>query len=494
MSVTSELQETAEKTKFPLWGDVEIEVIVGTGHFSSGKSLFGLTICPGSQTLVYDNEGSNTTYRSFGFDHVDMAKTLISLYPTGYTSEHRYKWWKQDAITKGKTGQYRVLMVDPFSEIEQGLARYVENNPQVFGYTANQFKLSSGLFWGCVKDALKADLDLLRTYYETIYLTVHMRQEFKGGKPTKKMEPKGKTTLMELASLFLEFSRKPDPAGVIRPEPSATVLKSRLSHISIKPDGGFDILPILPPRIPTATPAEIRRYIATPANYNRLKKDEKLVTEVMSDEERLVLESQIAEDNRAAQEAELAKAERMAQAAESQRKLIEASAPVNSSRDGDIAQSAEEKAQAAEDERRAMLAKVRQLAEKCYGDFWKDNLKRICSENGLPPAPSMGLDQLRMLAVNLTNLSQEIAEAEAAEAAEAAAEAPAAATTIPGMATYQQLVVIESLSADLNWPDDKRATFLESRGVGGFNELTVEQADELIAKLNQRLKGFSKGN
>ena len=44
-----------------LWCGQDIEVICGTGEFGSGKTLWGLTIDPGSRTLVYDNEGSSTT-------------------------------------------------------------------------------------------------------------------------------------------------------------------------------------------------------------------------------------------------------------------------------------------------------------------------------------------------------------------------------------------------------------------------------------------------
>ena len=37
----------------PLWPK-SIEVIGGTGEYESGKTTFGLTICPGPETLYYN--------------------------------------------------------------------------------------------------------------------------------------------------------------------------------------------------------------------------------------------------------------------------------------------------------------------------------------------------------------------------------------------------------------------------------------------------------
>jgi hypothetical protein len=73
----------ATKAEAPLWGELDIPLIVGTGEFGQGKSLAGLTICPGPQTLCYDFEGGVLSYRSLDFDHVDMATELLKKHPSG---------------------------------------------------------------------------------------------------------------------------------------------------------------------------------------------------------------------------------------------------------------------------------------------------------------------------------------------------------------------------------------------------------------------------
>ena len=132
--------------KRPLWRDLEIPVIIGTGEYGQGKTIFGLSICPGSETLVYDLEGSSLTYRSVGFTHVDMAAELNKKYPNGYTAEQRYLWWRENVLLKAKSGKFRVLMVDPVSEIEDGLAEHVRKNAAKFDLTDEQIRKAAPLF------------------------------------------------------------------------------------------------------------------------------------------------------------------------------------------------------------------------------------------------------------------------------------------------------------------------------------------------------------
>jgi hypothetical protein len=304
----------ATKAEAPLWGELDIPLIVGTGEFGQGKSLAGLTICPGPQTLCYDFEGGVLSYRSLDFDHVDMATELLKKHPSGFTNEQRYLWWREDAITRGRkggrAGRYRVLMVDPVSEIEDGLAEHLRKNITKYGLTQAQADRSPALFWGVMKKEWKLLLDTLRSYFETTYLVVHMRDVFKGGVPTGKREPKGKETLFELASLFLEFEREQDKKGNVAAVPSATVLKSRLAK-TVFFDGELKILPVLPPRLPVATPRAIRDYIATPPDYEKLKAAERIHEKEMTEEERLRLQAQIATSNAEAAAAEVAKLDRI---------------------------------------------------------------------------------------------------------------------------------------------------------------------------------------
>lgn len=310
MSTATTAAAVTPQQPLSLWESLPIQVICGTGEFGVGKTLFGLTIDPGPRTLVYDNEGSSTVYQSLGFAHIDMAAEIRRwLRETKQEREprpvDRWVWWREHSIASGKSGRFSVCMVDPFSEIEAGLADYVMDHPAEFGKTKAQFLNASGLFWGCVKDALKEHLDNLRTLYQTVYLVTHMRERFSGGRPTGKREPKGKETLFELATLYLKFEREVDAKGNVPAVPAATVLKSRLSHTKIKEDGEVLIIPILPPRLPKATPASVRQYIKTPPDYDKLGKDERVREEKLTEDERLMLQAQEAESRRAAAEAEL---------------------------------------------------------------------------------------------------------------------------------------------------------------------------------------------
>lgn len=304
-----------------LWSDLEIEVIGGTGEFSSGKTLFGLTIDPGPRTICWDNEGSVTTYAPIGFKRVDMAAELRKKFgKRDYRPLDRFALWLE-SVRSCEPGQYTVGMVDPISEIEAGLAQYVQENPTKFGYTAKQFEGSAALFWGAVKDYWKQILDDLRTRFKTFYFTTHMRDEFKGGRPTGNREPKGKETLWELASLFLEFRR--DANSEI---PSANVLKTRVAKTSFE-GGKLLIVPCLPPRLAEATPAAIREYIDNPPDYNHLAARERLEPESLTEDERLRLRAYVAEKEAEAANANASAEEKRAKAAAAQREAAAKAAP-----------------------------------------------------------------------------------------------------------------------------------------------------------------------
>lgn len=306
----------------PLWGEIDIPIIMGTGEFGQGKTLFGLMICPGPQTLCYDNEGSSLSYRSLDFEHVDMADELRKKYKDGFTPEQRYLWWKEDALSRGKkggrAGKFRVMMTDPMSEIEDGVAEHVRKNCVAkYGLSVAQCEKAPGLFWAAVKKQLQADLDLLRTHFDCCYGTVHMRDQYVGNSRTGKREPKGKETLFQLASLFLEFEREKDKKGNVAAVPSATVLKQRLIK-TLFINGEMQIVPVLPPRLPAATPKTIREYIAAPPDYEKLKAGERVREHELSEEDKLRLQAQIAASQAEAATAELSRIDRINAAAAAQ--------------------------------------------------------------------------------------------------------------------------------------------------------------------------------
>jgi hypothetical protein len=293
----------------PLWPQ-PIEVLGLAGEFASGKTLFGLTIAPGPDTLAYDWEKSCAPYGSLGFTRVDVPAELMAAKSGDCTYLDMYVWWRQHVLAQPR-GKYRVILLDPASDVESGLADWVMQNPRQFGRTPLQYQKSTGLFWGDVKQAWKLLLMEIANRCETFAFTVHMGSVFGAdGKPTGKRKVKGKETLSELASLFLQLERKANPKGEVPAKPAAVVLKSRLVSMIVAAGGEVETTPTLPPRLPVATPATIRRYMAAPPDYARLKPDELAPEQTMSEDDRLMARMATAEAERDAEQAKLARVER----------------------------------------------------------------------------------------------------------------------------------------------------------------------------------------
>lgn len=273
-----------------LWPQ-KLPVIGGSGKYESGKTLFGLSICPGPQTICYDFEDSSEPYESIGFDRIDVPDVLAST-STKYDPELVFTWWR-DHVLKTPAGKYRVMVVDPITDIESGLVAYVSKRPQEFGYTPAQFARMEGVKWECVKQLWKSILLQVAQRVETFYFVAHAKREWIGSTPTANVIPKGKATLMELASLYLFFDRTP-VKGVKPKAPAANVLKTRLTR-TVVVNGDLKIIPILPPRLPEATPAAIRAYMLNPANYDKLSEAEKYIETPVSEAEMLALKTNLAE-------------------------------------------------------------------------------------------------------------------------------------------------------------------------------------------------------
>ena len=294
------MSDTTTTAPAPLWPK-PIPIIGGTGDKGHGKTRFGLSICPGPQTLVYDLEQSSASYDYIGFERIDVQKEMHAKHPKGYKPVQLFTWWL-DHIRSIPAGKYRVIMVDPVTDLEAGLADWVEANPQAFGHTAGQYASMSGIKWGDVKNHEKLVLADICARCECFYFTAHIGTEFKGGKATDQKKAKGKETLFELASLYLWFERKPDSKGAVPNIPAAKVIKSRL-EIGNVVDGEVYSFSVLPPRLEQATPGAIRKYFTSPAGGRPLQAGELAPEERLSEDEKLRLRAQIAADEAIAAQA-----------------------------------------------------------------------------------------------------------------------------------------------------------------------------------------------
>lgn len=270
------------------WGSaMEIEVFGATGEFATGKTILGLSIAPGvhptghpfagqPRTLYLDLEKSGATYGGTGCQRIDVPATLAKAYGANYTARQMAEWFNA-LPAKLQPGQFDVIVVDPVNDIESGEVDIVKANPAAHGYTANQFAGSVGLLMAAMKAHWKKLLMGYSNVCKCFFFTTHLRDEFKGGRPSGKREPRGKETLAELASLYLWLERAPDEKGVVSDKPSAIVLKQRLADTRMNADGELEIVNLMPPRIPVATVQAIRQYIANPPDYNKLTAGERVV-------------------------------------------------------------------------------------------------------------------------------------------------------------------------------------------------------------------------
>jgi len=303
----------------PSGQEMQIEVFGATGEFATGKTILGLSIAPGvhpeghkfagkPRTLYLDFEKSGATYAGTGCRRVDVPAELAKQHGPNYTAKQAAMWFNS-LPSQIELGQYDVTVVDPINDVESGQVDLVRSDPKAHGYTTSQFNNSVPLLMAAMKAHWKRLLMAYSNVCQCFFFTTHLRDQFKGGRPSGKREPRGKETLAELASLYLWLERAADKDGKTPDKPSAIVLKQRLADTQLNETGELEIVNLMPPRIPVATVAEIRRYIAQPPDYNRLKATERVI-------EKPITEIEI-------QQAKLATAEAQAEAANAQSGLIE---------------------------------------------------------------------------------------------------------------------------------------------------------------------------
>lgn len=309
-------------TAAPLW-PAPIPIIGVTGKPNSGKSRFGLSISPGPDTLVYDLEQSSASYSYIGFERIDMQKKMqewcAEKKKDSYKSTDLWMVWLNH-VRSLPNGKYKVIMVDPVTDLEVGLTDWVAANPGHFGHTAKQYETMSAIMWGDVKHYEKTILADICAKCETFVFTAHVGAVFGADKkPTGELKAKGKESLLQLASLYLWMEREPDKNGARPSVPTARVMKGRL-EVGEVIDGEIVSYEVLPQRLPQATPKAIREYFKNPAGKRKATAAEQIKPDEMSADEKLRLETQ-----KAQAEADLAKAK--AEAAQANRQTVLLTAP-----------------------------------------------------------------------------------------------------------------------------------------------------------------------
>lgn len=397
---------------------MEIEVFGATGEFATGKTILGLSIAPGvhpeghpfagqPRTLYLDLEKSGTSYAGTGCKRIDVPAELVKLYGPNYTPKQAAEWFN-GIPSRVKPGQFDACLVDPINDIESGEVDIVKSNPMAYGYTKNQIDNSTPLLMAAMKAHYKKLLMGFAGVFKCFYFTTHLRDEFKGGKPTSRREPRGKETLAELASLYLWLERLPDEKGNTSAVPSAIVVKHRLSDTRVNEAGELEVVELMPRRIPVATVQAIRAYIANPPNIEKPSPGEKVVekpvTEIELQRTRLATAeaetmAAMAKTNLLDRQRELVAIREASRATTPQPQQADQSAKINqeaqAKRDADAAVAAnaeaEAKLAAAEAEGKRLAAKAepehaqtQQVHDACGVASRVEAFKRLLPASGVP--------------------------------------------------------------------------------------------------------------
>ncbi len=312
--MAEQIQTTVGK---PLWNGMHIPIIGLTGEKWSGKTLFASSVDP-HNALMIDLESSSDTYNIPFKKRYNLYEEVLKMTEGRQPTALDCFLWFNKLIESIKPGEYSNIIVDPISDIEAGLTLWVQANPGAFGHTANQYDRASGIMWGDLQAKWKLDLGIVASKVQSFIFTAHLGSVWgTDGRPQPgKTKPKGKSVLMELASMYLQFERKPNQQGAIPDKPIARVLKSRLALTEFV-DGEMKFWPVLPASVPDCDPNKIRWYIQNPVSKRSITEDERAAPEIrMSDDERLLLKSQIVGETLQIEERRTSRLEMMQQAAQ----------------------------------------------------------------------------------------------------------------------------------------------------------------------------------
>jgi hypothetical protein len=497
---------------------IPVPVFGCTGARYSGKTILGGSLAPGvfpdghahagkSRTLILDFEGSSETY-ALPADRIDVPARLRQEFGAkAYKQVDAFQWFR-DLYQSIPVGRFDVIMVDPISDIEAGGVIWAKEHPEEFGYTAGQFAKMEAVAIDAAKKMWKAICLDLATRCQIFYFTTHERLVWEGGRPVKgKTSPKGMDYLFECSSLYLKLSRETDVPGEPRKPPSAEVLKSRLAFTSVGKDGELDICEVLPQRLPVATKAAIMKYVKHPIGRRKagLTADEIAQDKALSDDEKLLIQQEIAQNKAVEATANLSRVElmRLAAMAGGQCVAIQTEATAESAPLPTAVTTTGNVTTEVTTTQAVTMATDSQIAElekRLLATFDTPEAGRewfLSGSQGLRPR-ELTESAMTDCLIALCNLQTERVQRKAEEklAASGTTSTVNDATQPPaqseaagdGMATQQQRERIKALAEELGISDEQHLEWLRARGVSSYRSISTGAADERIAELQAMLQ------
>lgn len=272
-----------------LWHGHKIPVLGVCGEIGQGKTTFLLDIACGPVC------------------YVDLPAEMVKTHANGWKPVDVYLKWL--AIMRAvPVGKFRVIALDVSEEIESGIADWVWQNPLYFNHTTGQYMKMNAIYQSDVSSLCKMIFAEIASKCETFAFANHMGLVFKGGEPTGEKKNKGRPVFKQLAALYLRLQRDRDTAGKVSAKPSGSVDLAEGGKARLRTRVNGEWVPILPPRLPVATPDAIRGYIVKPPDYAALKPEECTPDKPLTDDQRTQLRIQAAQ---AESETERLRIERM---------------------------------------------------------------------------------------------------------------------------------------------------------------------------------------
>lgn len=498
---------------FDLWGGVRIPIVLLSGEVNSGKTLWGLLADPNCRkpgvpatTIWWDNEGSAETYAgSLNFDWRDVRSAVADGFHlrTAKAGPNDPKWRRILIETAGvndspsaslfrawylhllsiEPGRYAVGGVDTFTPIQEGLIEWLRRHPEAFGRTAGQYdKVSSMFLWPDVKTMLGYILATdCRLRFATFVLTVHLKNEWSGGAKTGHRIAEGLDVLDKLATLHLRLDRTPPAKGKDAPrKPSAIVVKERLVNFGATAE---EDRPILPPRLPDASPDAIRAYILAPPDFANLKPAERMPDQSLTEDQRLQIAAATAADNRAAEESAMTRLEMMRRAASGQSETVPSgAAPLQTESLAGPSAPPAAKSRATSMATPSQIHELEQRLEKTFANPQEGRDWFLAGSGGLKPAELTESAMADCLAA-LCRLQSERVQSAAAAKLAATSHAKQTATPPDGLATQEQRDTIRRLSDAIGLTQEHHVAWLSSRGVNSYRSLSFEMAQSRVEEL-----------
>lgn len=255
-------------------------VVFVTGPRGIGKTLFGVSADLPENIIFLDWESKGQTWHeqlNFGA-YIDVPACTAAKHAgknPGAKEQWAYVREQVDAIPNGK---FHVCVIDTVGDFERSLGGEITANPATYGVKPTQ----QGGGFGGIYPAMSLQVAnfLAKLDAKGIRMCVaiaHTKPAWAASGPVpNKMKSHGCNAWHDRS--ILELVLVPGK-GVV---PAALVQKEQLAKVSIDAKTGlFTVQRRLPLRLPEATWAGIRKYLATPANLEAPSEGE-----VPTDEER----------------------------------------------------------------------------------------------------------------------------------------------------------------------------------------------------------------